>query len=135
MAIPTQKHQLSTAEKVLVIKTYEYFQREKEEGRAASQRETRQRVVDCIALDQASTLTELGTKLSCSFKTVHAGTLLGAYRKDLSCEAKYAHVVDDVDLEEADDAVAATGDVDDAEDALADALVCDEEEFLETITI
>ena len=48
MPIPTHKHQLSTAEKVLVIKVHEYFVREKSLGRAGSQRKTRRRVADCL---------------------------------------------------------------------------------------
>ena len=48
MPIPTRKHQLSTAEKVLIIKAHEYFLREKEENRAGSQRDTRRRVADCL---------------------------------------------------------------------------------------
>ena len=55
MGIPTRKHQLSCAEKVLVIKAHEYFLREKAEGRAGSQRDTRERVADCTGFS-ASTM-------------------------------------------------------------------------------
>ena len=89
-----------------------------------------------IAFDPATTLPELGSKLQVSFAQVHTGTWTGAYRKAQSNEDKYLGLGDAVALDEDHDAALAVTTDGSAEpdEAIGDALVCDDDEFEESIT-
>ncbi|OQR85840.1 hypothetical protein ACHHYP_11297 [Achlya hypogyna] len=89
-----------------------------------------------IAMDPATTLPDLGSKLESSFAQVHTNTWTGAYRKALYFEDKYLELVDAVALDDDNDAAVAVTDDGSAEleEALGDALICDEDEFEESIT-
>ncbi|OQR85882.1 hypothetical protein ACHHYP_11227 [Achlya hypogyna] len=89
-----------------------------------------------IAMDPATTLPDLGSKLESSFAQVHTGTWTGAYRKALYFEDKYLELVDAVALDDDNDAAVAVTDDGSAEleEALGDALICDKDEFEESIT-